>query len=133
MACCKKVYTVPTFPISAAIYTGTMLGTPGALRFITPCQLVFPELSMDQFQGFPANTLHPAVMYALFPKLTDLRTVVCGPMVFNDFAQIPPGSTRLYEIRFVDDRWRGFQSEHRVAMLVQTVGPLFPGWGFPIP
>lgn len=132
MGCCRKVYTLPTFNLLATVFDGTMLGLPGPARLTTICQLQWGDLGGDIYSPPTVNTTFGKMMYGLFPKLTDLRTVQCGPLIFNDFVAIPAGSTRLYQVMYVDDRWKGFATEHRMALLLASVGPGFPGWAVPI-
>ena len=130
--CCKKIYTLPTFNLQCDVHTGAMMGVPLGLRFTTVCQLVYGDLDAAITSPYIINADLGKVMYALFPKGTDIRTTVCGPLVFNDFLILPAGTLRQYQVLHVDDRWRGFTTEHRVACIRQCVGPLFAGWGFPI-
>lgn len=132
MACCKKIYTVPKFPLTGQVWTGGMAGMPIGPRFLTPCQLVYGDLDSDLGLLPTFNTLAGKLMYLLVPKLTDLQTVICGPLVFNDYINLPFGTLRFYQIMHVDDRWKGFPTEHRVAVLQQSLGPAGAGWGAPI-
>lgn len=133
MACCKKIYVLPTFNLGVTIFSGTMMGIPGQPRLTTIGALVYGELDAAIVSPYIINADLGKVMYLLLPKLTDIRTTVQGPLVFNDFVTVPSGSGRMYQVLHVDDRWKGYATEHRVAMIRQCVGPLFAGWPTPMP
>ena len=107
MACCKKIYTVPTFPLSVGIWTGGMMGGPIGQRFITVGQLYYGELAANNNSPATFNFNFGKLSYLLLPVGTDVRTVICGPLVFNDYCEVPRTSGRFYQIMHVDDRWKG--------------------------
>jgi hypothetical protein len=65
-------------------------------------------------------------MTLLLPKLTDIRGDPFGNN--SDTVGVPSGSGRLYLVAFVDDLGKGFDNEHRGAILQQILP-----WPVPIP
>jgi len=133
VACCKKVYTLPTFNLSVQIYAGTMFGAPGALLSTTIGQLQYGDLVANQNSPATMNFNFGKLSYLLLPAGTNIYTVICGPLFFNCFVQLPSNSGRWYQVMHVDDRWKGFTTEHRCALIMQSVGPAGVGWPNPIP
>lgn len=136
MACCKKKYVTPTFNILCAVQTGHIgPPTPAPMRLIhVPCFLQFGSFQAPI--GFQAGGFGAIIkqMYLGCPPLTDLRSSVNA--MNPDYVEVPEGSGRWYICGFVDDVWKGFPTEHRVALLtwVTTAGyPWSPFWPVPMP
>jgi hypothetical protein len=62
----------------------------------------------------------------LLPMLTDIRSDEKGPG--SDWAEVPAGSGRFYQVVYVEDIGKGFSNEHRGAMLIP-----YPPWPIPYP
>ncbi len=77
------------------------------------------------------------LMTLLLPKGTDVQPYMGGPVHnFGDCVEVPAGSGRFYVVLFVDDIGRGFQNEHRFAVISPLYGLLtaqavFTGWNTP--
>ena len=75
-------------------------------------------------------------MELLLPPLTDIRAA--WNSLNADLVEVPAGSTRFYNVQFVDDIGKGFANEHRFAMLYQLEGtpgvePFGQPWPVPMP
>lgn len=131
MACCKKIYVLPKFNLVCNIVTGHIGGPaipPDVARVISPCAL--------QFGAFIAAINYPLnapikEMYLMLPALTDIRSPMNALM--PDYVEVPAGTGRWYIVNFVDDVWKGYPTEYRVALMLQTFPAGGPFWPVPIP
>jgi hypothetical protein len=48
-----------------------------------------------------------------------------------DLVEVPAGTGRFYRVQWVDDLGKGFDNEHRFALLLQT--NTFSPWPIPMP
>ncbi len=133
MTCCKKNYVLPKFPLAVKIFTGTMIGTVGALRITTVGQLVFPEHNTFYDNTLPNNIVINLAMKLLLPKQTDLRCPKQGNLSFSDWVEVPALSGRYYMVCDFDDKWKGFTTEHRIAYIRWVFGVAPQIWPIPTP
>jgi len=107
-------FILPTFNLTADIYTGIGGPTPTVVRLTTACQLRAPEMrTAAQSVASPFAT---SGMVILFPAGTDVRDQNSAPGLGEDWIQVPAGSNRWYIIIRVDDVAKGFANEHRFAI-----------------
>lgn len=120
-------YTTPAFNLVCNIWhsPGNPLGAPS----LSPgCNLQFALHTKAE----TASGLDYAAPYLLLPKLTDIRGFWNSTLA--DVVEVPSGSGRLYNVRWVDDVGKGFANEYRIAGLNQVLDP-FAEYGvvFPVP
>lgn len=144
-------YTIPTFNLNVNIWrvgndvqanapdvtsvgclvNGRSGGFPiPAINFGTAASMLTEATKLGQF------------MSLLLPKLTDVRGTQGGAGNLGDAVEVPAGSGRFYLAQWVDDVGKGFQNEHREAMLIQNTlnwqvvwaNPWnMPAWPYPTP
>lgn len=125
MACCKKVFVLPTFNLSVNIWRNTN-ATSNPPDVISTCQLRFPD-GVD-VQVSAMGTVQ-VLMLLLLPSGTDIRSWVQGsPFPEQDTVECPAGSGRFYTVAFIDDAAKGFANEHRIALIAQQAS-----WPTPMP
>lgn len=130
-------FTVPTFNLSADIYTGPW--ATKALRLTEDCNLS-PGKRVQQFHVTDDVNINSYAVQPLLlvPAGTDIRDASCSHVA--DFVEVPAGSGRWYSVMGVDDVAKGFPNEYRLASLGKIFagvsGPgSYPGlfWPTPIP
>lgn len=118
-------FSLPTFNLTVWIFRHGN-APPGAGPDViangnlTPGRRVFMANAPAGFGGCPM------LVEVLLPALTDIRG--WNDPGASDWAEVPAGSGRYYEVLFVDDIGKGFANEHRFALLAQ-INP----WPSPIP
>jgi hypothetical protein len=129
-------FTVPDFNLSCNIFTGPWIGK--VFRLSADCNLAQGKRSMPVFvfeNNAPQN--YTTSSQLLLPAGTDIRDA--SPGGEPDIVEVPAGSGRWYSCVTVDDFGKGFDNEHRFAILHkiwEQLNPvLFPGanWPAPIP
>jgi len=120
-------FVLPTFNITADIYTWSTTGLPTTPRLTVDCQLRPPAMT-NASSSVASSTFHCG-MVMLVAKETDVRDYYCAPGNSPDVVQCPPGSGRWYTVYYVDDVAKGFANEHRFVIL-QKYGFV---WPTPIP
>lgn len=129
-------FEVPTFNLSAGVYTGPWVGK--VFRANLDCNLAFARRVANVQAGFdptsPVSTL-TNIMSLLLPAGSDVRDHFQGGPY--DVVEVPAGSGRWYAVAGVDDIGKGFGNEHRCAWLVKIGSSLnsveFPGLVWPTP
>jgi hypothetical protein len=130
-------FSVPTFNLLCDIFTGPY--SSRELRIVGQiCNLQYGR-RLAHFSDFPSENEGSQLMSLLLPKLTDVRSTLCGYEV--DIVECPQHSGRIYWVSAVDDVGKGFDNEFRVATLVSAseakfgTGSDFLGlfWPTPIP
>ncbi len=120
-------YHVPTFNIQCNIWHGLPSGTvPSTIPDIglQDCQLRWVGRGPAETASVPIDiqtTWQPGVTL-LVPALTDLRDMLSG--TFEDIVEVPAGSGRIYQVKYVDDVAKGFPNEYRMAYLAKTIWPV---------
>lgn len=136
MACCKKIYTLPSFNLVCKIYRGAVAPPgPPPLFGTSICSLHFPDQSAMLTVGtqYTPGGTYPS-MYLYLPAGTDIRFGEQGPPALTpDVVEVPQNTGRYYVVGFVDDKWRGFTTAYRIATIVKCPINLAPNWPRPIP
>jgi len=129
-------FTVPTFNLTFDLYTGPYLtrvyrSSPiGNLAWGRRISSYIGDWDTDAVAGRNIMTL-------LLPPGTDIRDQSCSPHA--DVLELPAGSGRWYLSQSVDDIGKGFDNEHRAALIVKIYEGLNPTayagliWPTPIP
>lgn len=117
-------YVLPTFNLTGNCWHG-LNHPPAAPDLVFDCNLCFGR----RIGPFDAITT-AFCMQLLVPAGTDLRTPVQGIPNF-DLVEVPAGTGRFYRVQWVDDLGKGFDNEHRFALLLQT--NTFSPWPIPMP
>jgi IPT/TIG domain len=121
-------YRLPTWIVPCQIYNNGG-GPPAAPRLIIVGNLTPGWREMEPLPlVYPLKTLTPPV-FLLCPKLTDIRGG--NSLGGGDVVQCPSNSGRIYDVLWVEDSAKGFQNEHRIAVLVQRSPMLLDGQGVP--
>jgi len=119
-------FTQPTFNLLCNIFT--VASGAHTFRLDSVCNLAFGRRVTERISTpagpFENISLSPTL---LLPAETDIRDTSCGGE--GDLVEVPAGSGRFYSVNGVDDAGKGFDNEHRVAILIKAWG--FPGneWG----
>jgi hypothetical protein len=117
-------YTLPTFNLTVNIFTFPGITT---LRLSPAANLAWGRRVNVASTGGTTIVGDPLMtMTLLLPPRTDVRGPLNAPG--PDTIEAPAGSKRYYTVFFVDDIGKGFDNEHRAAVLQQ----LLP-WPTPIP
>ena len=124
-------FTVPQFPIECDIYTTD--ATSKSYRLTSECNLALGRREvMPLSVSFPsdlASTYYGPFAQLLLPALTDIRDQSQG---FSDLVECPSGSGRWYVVTGVDDFGKGFDNEHRVALITKIWGEAgLDNWDLP--
>jgi hypothetical protein len=128
-------FSLPTFNLVCAIYSYAV--PLGLHRLVSECNLAFGRrvqqswLSGGDFSS--ADGVNTQVL--LLPAGTDIRS---GLLVGEaDIVEVPSGSSRWYQVLTVDDLGKGFDNEHRGAVIVQVSALTDPvryaGLEWPVP
>lgn len=113
------MYTLPTFNLPVNIWRfGNALSNP-------PDVTAFANLALGRRIG-GATGNNPTSMWLLLPPGTDIQDAFNG--IGSDVVEAGAGSSRFYEVIYVDDIGAGFTNEHRFAELQK-----FGTWPTPIP
>jgi hypothetical protein len=130
-------FTVPQFPLECALYTGPWLtkifreNIPGNLA-LGRRGISFPDYESGESQAFTGPN------YLLVPAGTDIRDMSQGGPD-QDIIEVPADSGRWYSVSLVDDIGKGFDNEHRYALINKIYEGvseiLYPGllWPTPMP
>lgn len=120
-------FSPPIMPLTLRIYDAP-IGSPLAPpRVTTPCQLYYAKpysaVSFGGSQQLPENW----VRFLLVPAGTDIR----GPngIYVGDTVDLAERPHWFYFVRDVDDRWKGFPNEYRMAVAI----PAPVSWVWPMP
>jgi hypothetical protein len=112
-------YQLPNFNLVCNIIDNTTYPLP---RVTSDCNLAWGNrVNVASTGGTGAIGIPLVCMTLLLPPLTDVR----GPLSSTgaDTVECPAGSGRYYAVVFVDDIGKGFDNEHRAAMLEQFQVP----------
>jgi hypothetical protein len=125
-------YQVPQFPLECDIFTGGDYHVSARLTDVE-CNLAWGRrVGMPAIGAVALNTFEsfPGTMVLLVPKDTDIRDPFCTTGA--DAVVCPSGSNRHYIVIYVDDIGKGFDNEHRAAVLSKlNIGA--DRWPTPIP
>jgi len=133
-------FSVPTFNLTAGIWTGNNALPTTPPRLTSPCNLAIGRSSRAyEFRNFTIVRRDRGLSLispAFFPAGTDIRDDSCSTGF--DLVELPLGSSRWYWVTFVDDVAKGFSNEHRLAVLQKVYNyqgffTLVPQWPTPIP
>lgn len=119
-------YREPTFNLTCGIWRfstwGGALPPPGAPDLTSDCQLRWG----GNDGALSAAGTAPGSMLLLVPKGTDIRgSVGFGSATGqDDLVEVPISSGRYYQTFIVDDVAKGFDNEHRFAVLLQLDSPM---------
>lgn len=102
-------YVLPTFNLNVSIWRNANFGVGAADVFSTA------NLSTARRVSGPAGDDGLITQWIMFPPGTDVRDSYHGGL--QDFLEAPTGSSRFYEVIFVDDIGLGFSNEHRFAKI----------------
>lgn len=117
-------FVVPEFPLFCAI-AELEPSTPPRLVGVA-CNLAWGRRVNNGLLAGPSDALAVGqFMTLLLPAHTDIRDGYGGS---NDVVEVPEGSGRWYTVFIVDDIGKGFDNEHRAAVIMK----LLP-WPVPIP
>lgn len=125
-------YILPTFNLDVNIWRSTSDPTSDP-----PDVTAIGNLAWGRRGAAPASggTSVLGVVFVapvlLLPALTDVRDdpTLSG---LQDIVEVPAGTGRYYTVSYVDDLGKGFDNEHRGAVLVKTTAaPLL--WPVPYP
>jgi hypothetical protein len=128
-------FTLPVFNLTCNIFDGPWLTK--VFRLDSSCNLAFGRRVQQGFLSggnfdFGGNSLLELLM---LPPETDIRSGVV--VLHTDIVEVPAGSGRWYQVLGVDDIGKGFDNEHRCALLVQishlTDATAFAGCVWPVP
>ena len=108
-------FILPTFNLEATIHTWTQDAWPWPIRGETICQLRAPDMSVCSVFSGSGQVLTGMVL--LCPKGTDIRDFYTAPGTHPDQIEVPKGSGRVYAVTYSDDIAKGFDNEHRFAVL----------------
>jgi len=132
-------FTLPNFNLMCKIFEVTP--PTKVLRAEVECNLAYGKRGIWYLgTSFPSNidsTFYGNVMQLLLPAGTDIRDVSNGD--YNDVVEVPSDSGRFYNVMGVDDAGKGFDNEHRIAIIIKTWGyspnpaGLPATWPTPIP
>lgn len=123
-------FVVPTFAIACNVKTMIVPNVPSVplppYRLTNqPCNLAWGRrVNVASSGGTSAPGVPIMCMTLLLPKQADVR----GPQdaVSSDMVECPAGSGRWYYVIAVDDIGKGFQNEHRAAMMRALDGSWTP-------
>jgi hypothetical protein len=115
-------FTLPDFNITCNIFTGP--ASSMTLRIADQeCNLAYGRRhAIDSPFGGTQNS-YSVTMTLLLPPLVDIRDLKCGYLV--DIVEAPAGSGRFYLVASVDDIGKGFDNEHRAALLAPGSEAIF--------
>lgn len=121
-------YSLPTFNLMCNIWHDPANCYTDPPSLTVACNLTYGRIVSSTQGGllFP----FPPVMSLLLPKLTDIRSQLCG---VADNLEVPAGSGRFYSTIGVDDVGKGFQNEHRCAIISGNNSGGTHLWPSPIP
>ncbi len=118
-------FTLPTFNLLCNVFDN---GTNTSPRISDlECNLAWGRrVNVASTGGTDTLGIPLVTMTLLVPALSDIR----GPQnaELEDNVECPAGSGRFYSVAFVDDIGKGFDNEHRCAVLEQSAP-----WPTPIP
>lgn len=118
----------PTFNLMCNIWRGTLdpLTDPPSLTI--RCNLAWGRrVSAPASGGTDDIGVVFTSMVLMVPAGADIRTREKGA-ILNDVVECPAGTGRYYNAVVVDDIGKGFDNEHRAAVLQPQAN-----WPFPIP
>lgn len=127
----KVAYRIPVFNLNVNIWRNSnVVGNPPDVT--ATCNLAAGERSQglipytDQLNAAHQTAAYfrsAAIMTVLLPKRTDVRPPgMQFPGISGDLIEIPAGSGVYYVVLGVGDIGRGFQNEHRFAVVVMLTG-----------
>lgn len=130
-------FTLPDFNLFCNVYRGPWPTKVLAIADLE-CNLAFSRRGQIPTPfAADANEWSP-IMSLLVPPGSDIRSLVCAAV--QDLVECPSGSGRWYQVGGVDDIGKGFDNEHRCALLFQISEALIPTgnyagllWPTPIP
>jgi len=129
-------YRLPEFNLDVDIYSGPWLTR--VLRVETVGNLSWGHRQhwVDSNAGNVQQGRYTPWMNVLLPALTDVRPGLHTE--FGDSMEIPSGSGRWYGVFAVDDIGKGFDNEHRCAVVTQLSELAAQGldglrWPLPMP
>lgn len=119
-------FSLPTFNLLCNVWSNSSPVT-GPPRAQFACNLAWGR----RVQAFsdPAFVATGLMMTLLLPAGTDIRSYIQGGG--GDWVEVPAGSGRRYLSYSVDDIGKGFDNEHRAAVLVQDY--THGAWPTPMP
>jgi len=129
-------FVIPQFPLAVSIWRVNGVGGIYAAPDVSTVGNLSPgERAMTSIANSGAAPNRQTFMILLLPKLADIRAAWNGNA--QDVVEVPAGSKRFYSVNMVDDVGKGFQNEHRFALLVnQPAGNANLAGGpyaFPVP
>jgi len=129
-------YSLPQFNLTCDIYRGPWLTRTLAIA-AQPCNLAYGRRHSLQNVASGTQNGESMNMSLLLPPGVDVRDLSCAAV--DDVVECPSGSGRWYQVSNVDDIGKGFDNEHRCAILFKISAAMFGGsyaglqWPAPIP
>lgn len=126
-------FVVPEFNLFcniSSIAVGVPFGIPTPPYRLThqECQLTYGLRVSMGVQGALSGEGYPTLLMCLqLPALTDIRGL--QDSIKTDMVECPEGSGRWYMVYSVDDIGKGFENEHRTALMEAPPG----SWTAPYP
>lgn len=121
-------FTLPTFNIDVHIWNPPTV-PPAAPSLTVRGNLAWGKRVFPGLVGTSSYQEHG--MTLLLPAGTDVQTAVQNNLNAYSVVEAPAGSGRFYIVVFVDDLGKGFDNEHRGAVLIQTRN--YGDWPRPMP
>lgn len=117
---------LPTMPLSIRIYTRLNNAGDLSLRSTTAGALYCAKpYSLRSFDNGTFQDL-AWLRFFYFPARTDVRGALSN--YWGDYLELEDRLGWLYNVRDVDDRWRGTANEYRLAVAVRVYN-----WTWPLP
>ena len=132
-------FSLPEFNLSCSIHTGGTAFPFGLLRLASVCNLAFGRRT-SRFEVAAGDSNEESILMSLLlPAGTDIRDLKCSAVI--DRVEVPSLTGRWYNVLSVDDIGKGFDNEHRCAILSPISQALIPSspeyaglvWPIPIP
>jgi len=130
-------YVIPNFNLTCDIYPGNggwnpvvgALPTSPARLTAVPCALVYGRrVQVVSTGGTSSPGILVFAMNLLVAKGTDIRGMQDSTGI-PDWVRCPSGSSRWYQVSWVDDIGKGYPNEHRTASMLSAEG----SWTAPYP
>lgn len=122
-------FRLPVFNLTVYIWRGNLNPTLDPPSVVSEGNLAWGRRTAAPASG---GTDSLGVVFTapliLLPARTDVRSAEKGEPVGDDYVEAPAGSGRLYYSVYVEDIGRGFDNEHRAAILTPAAA-----WPQPIP
>lgn len=131
-------FTVPEFPLTCNVWHNGNLYLTNPPDFTEVCNLAYGRRVSSSSEDALAQNQSGVLMMLLLPAGTDVRDLKCQDN--EDLIEVPANSGRIYRCCDVDDIGKGFDNEHRCALIIGVSFAREPGfapagykWPVPIP